>query len=903
MAAHGDEISGWDSVKPFSISSFRGLDVKTNPLLLEPNQATECTNWDLAISPGALNLRMGYDILDSLNQGTDTIYTGIAGHFNNDGDKQLFATLTKPAGGLSYVYDMIGYTANGSYDMGSFSNEWLYRYSTPSWTLYDERLILANGYNRPILFDGSSVRSLVDNPPGSFDFAPLKDTTSTWGLTLDGDYYYATRIAVPCTTGASARYPTWDNSFNLSGLSWKVHIDDDWVVIKDPKIFLPDSCALCDGPDSVIAQICRTREGRSWLDSFFLITEIRLANDDTGKYWIDSIPDDSLGVMSGHAFVGYIDTLSRDAIIDHDSLVKAGAMVFLGYDTTGNPATPFRGISKYITANESLQTWTHTHYFVMYYDSALAMVTDSGPSIRIPVQRIDTSGTPDSLDYIDYSYSLGLPPVNDCTHLWRLICRGQQITTTIDMPDTAYDDYLIPYDEWNEIKQTWEGSWYDNRTVTNEDIQNGYWYDGNRGYYNAGQHTRIINGVKYRQVRGFVAFDTTETYTSIGPFVILDTIKSAATLHYVDSLDFRTAEEKKPPVDYDIGWTLSQCDDPTVFNDRLYMFYDNWVYFSERGELGKWPPGNKIVVGDVSSDKITALHVSGGALNIFKNNQWCKLPEFGDGAPSVYEYNSGLGCIAPHSILNLPDGGMVWLASDGIYSFSSYMTSEYKASSGRLGKVSQPIQPYLDRWNYSDLRECHAWLTENKDNVVFSFPTLDTSLVYALNGAGWGIWTYAPRQTTHYDITSRTTKQPIEDIVFILDDKNFTYIYGGTDGTVKTDPSFSSKPGTWTRARPQSKYKTAPLFINPPYRGDINGFGVWKVSDDTTRIVVEIYDESNSLLTQISDSVQHRWKYKETGANNALYYQLRLWRLYPLDSLAVQQIDIWYRPTEEALKE
>lgn len=728
------------------ISDLEGVDVSTNPLKLELGRAVKCINWDLSKSRGDLVKRDGFTEFQYGLSGTQINgwFSGLYAYNRTDGQKRLFAIFNPDSGEAtwkSFPYALLAKTVvsdNNLIATGSYP--WQYYGAVPKWTTYQNILVHANGLNRPLRYNGAETRSLTEVPPGYFDFAPMKDTGAGAAQTLDGEYYYFFELDEPT------------NSTNFIGPSWRIDVDNDWVVIYNPPhagstedSTLPTS----PGPDTIVVDVLRTRAGAAWLDSVFTIGAWTYLSNDANPYYIDSIPDESLGAGS-HTYAGIMDTglipITQDTTVVAD--YRLGQMQWLG---TRDSSLAWTGISKKLGTDDNI--WKATQYYVSWYDSSTGAHSAPGTISRIPVARMANDTIYDS--WIE----LALPPIDSSkSHLWRLLYRAREDTTKTTVTDTIFAS--------NDYKATFT-------SIPGSGLPD-FWYC----YWSNGQ-IDPDHSMRYQKSDGsfwcraapWTSKDTVELEYQLGTFRLIDTIKNPTQTLYSDSLSW--IDHLLKPAEPPLGGLLAQLENPVILNDRLYMSVagGSRVHYSNTGAIGDFPVLNAFDVNEGDGDAITAMLEYEG-LVIFKNNSllWGQEIDFILHNVAKIQVFNRIGCVAPNSVIKLPGGGFAWLHTSGIYKFQSHIQSEFKESGGYLPpKISGPIQNHLDKYDIVHLRECHAWLTGDDRNLVFSFPTFDTSWVLSLETGQWGQWTgVVPQQTTRYDTTVNSRIRPSTQVLFSM---------------------------------------------------------------------------------------------------------------------------------------
>lgn len=872
-----------------SITQFGGVDFSINELRLQPGQATQCVNWDL--SKGTLIKRDGYSVFSDT---TDTTagFTGLYGYTDQDGNKRLFATYQ-----TEHPWDYVGYTDEYGDSISNHGFRYWYKNSTPSWAIYNDKVIIGNGYNDMLRWNKAGIEPLVENPPGSFRMAPVVNSNSIYFL--DGDYYYSWS-AKPYFASPP------DYSTRMSEGEIQAHVDSGHIVLYAPPhcgAYRDDADTLVPSTenDSTIIKVLRTRAGMTPRDSFFTLFACTVEHDASMLYWIDSIPDDSLG-NAVYAYGGIPDTgyaeYTADTTTHHE--YRLGQPQWLGTDTVPSTGGIWDGISEGMKEYDSV--WSATRYYVLYYDSSTRMASIPGPYVRIPVVNYikqywdggtsfsDTGGCTDACDSThftldsirDYSIGLGLPPVPpEKDHLWRLLCRAREDERRETVHDTLFYDNATPAiyvarigaQEINSYACRENGILVANSELLFERDPGGWMCRGS----------------------GFRAYDTTISHIEASQYWILDTIKNASDSIYVDSASWGGIADF-PRTLKSISELIGPSHYPTIHDNRLYIADGNTIRASDPFKIAMFSAGSSFDVSPDDGDEITGMLSTEQGLLVFKNKsqfvaEIISIDEDGDvvhGATKIRD----LGCIAPGSILSLPQGGYAFLSDVGVQAYSTHYQSLYKSSGGNFGEISKPIKVALDAYDIDDLRECNAWLTDDYKNLVFSFPPLDTSWVYSLSAGQWGAWNFAPRQTTRYDTTYQTDLRPSDNVLFIGNSSDSIYKYGG----VKTDADEVVR----------SQWVSGPLFLTSDF-GKIVELGAWKngsdaITDDVDSIIIGLIDQDGNTEIAIVDSANTLYKRYEINPEEGNYFKFYIQAGGTIDSLAVLRADLWWKFTSGAMK-
>jgi len=898
-----------------SITAFGGVDNAKNPLQTEVGSANLSLNWDYSQTFGGIHKRDGCSLYV---QRANVWLNGICAYIRDNGSKRLFVSANPTILGTDYLWNYIYFSSLNGTSLSTITGYYQYKGKTPHWCLYNNELIIANGQNRPVRFVDSigsvqMVRPLTEVPVGHLDFAPVN--VSGVRPVLNGNYYYAIRASRPEQVGNVRAWRACADSMNLYNASWRINVDSDQVAIYNfPRMgaiyddsgviavdshywhpwFHPnDSSLIIDTvfantyfyPDSVSVQIGRTRANKTVSDSFFLIATNTYSNMNVGSvldYIIDSTRDDSLG-KTGHAFIGFVDTIVRTQHLDtdagdtmsHDTTYKIGQVVWLGTDTIVD--TAWTGISKGMRRMDSV--WKATHYCIVLRDTATGMITDFGPAMRVPIWLCSTA----TGKIYDHAIHLGIPPEHpNYRYLQRLLCRRRENQLMQISHDTILiNDYkAILWSGCVNITAALKDKCYTCLWSTNTEMLPAEANSSGLLYYDQTTKTWMCHAAAVK--------DSNIVHTMLESWYVVDTLPpsdsegiyyTAYQGVYVDSLPWSkisTSLRLMIP-----GYTHGQMDFPVVMRDRVYMASGNRVYYSEitqdGANIGLWYPENAFDVGKDDGDEITCLHVLGNELLIGKNNSIWTANYTEAGVHQVRLMVSGVGIIASNSIVDIPGGGYAFLASNGIYSFSTALQSQYKETGGNLPMISTQIQNNLDKYTLAAKRECYSWLTPDKRNVVFSFPTLDTSWVYSIPTGQWNAWTFAARQGTYYTTTQQQDMRPMDTFIFIKNSDDYVFRYGGT----KKDSGVSIT-STW---------ESQPLFVSNGKWGKINQYGLWRASNVAKPLTVTFYNQGDTSTAK-TDSTQYKYRLMTVTPKEAMYYKVRL--SSSADSLAIQKLDLWY---------
>lgn len=747
----------------------RGVNSDISEFLAPLGTARSVLNADFGRKTGDLNKRKGWSAyqIGFNGQSLNGHYTGLFPYINRDGDRRMFFTFEyDDTTGLyeSFPFGFILKTGENNITVSATNSYPYWYYGSDLWaTIYNNTAIFSNGFNRPLYFRGNNVRPLVQVPPGSWDMAPFADTSDNTDQLLDGDYSYAFQVAIPCSASAGVQgiYYPYTDSMNLQAIPFAIHVDNDWVVLYAPSLTnITDS--LCD-PDSTILRFGRTRAGgKYWeLDSIFQITILRLSNTDVTvlTHILDSIPDDSLG-SANFPFIGFVDTVkTRIADTANDSLYRLGQIQWQYTDSCDG--CQYLGISDNLVVSDSI--WKYTHYAMVYIDTSTGMMSDIGPTTRIPRGYFS----------YDSAYVLGVSGViAERSHCFRAILRSMETLDTIIVPDTVYVPRIISAQPC--------------RADYTHDVIPGCWLcvdlTGHRGFGEGelfsivGEDGSVTWHCKYT---GWSVFDSINAITQIGPWYMVDTLKDSSVHTYVDGRSWGVVQTTKQPIQP--GWTQLPMNYPVEMGDYVYMARGSHVYYSERGIEGRWSADKAIAISIDDGDEITGLLKVDGLLYVSKNRSIHIIRNIGLDRHSLSQYVSGIGCIAPKTLINIPTGGFAFLSELGVQSFTPALVSQYKETGANRYSISGSIQDHLDAYSIDDKRAAYMWIDGFYNDLILSFPTLDSSKVMSLNTSQWNTWDIAFKQTGRYTQTQADDLRPSDSILGIFNSSDTIALWGYSD--------------------------------------------------------------------------------------------------------------------------
>jgi hypothetical protein len=147
-------------------------------------------------------------------------------------------------------------------------------------------------------------------------------------------------------------------------------------------------------------------------------------------------------------------------------------------------------------------------------------------------------------------------------------------------------------------------------------------------------------------------------------------------------------------------------------NARLFAAVGTSLYYSAENDETTWKTGsvdNEMPVGEDDGEQITGLVSKAGSLQVLKENSIWHLYGWSDKEWVLRKELDGIGCVAPHSVAS-GLGRTFFVSRDGVY----------VDSGNSLARVSDPIQPLLDKLSRSDLEKAVG--SFHQGNYYLSIP-------------------------------------------------------------------------------------------------------------------------------------------------------------------------------------
>ena len=756
-----------------------GLATKPGIFHVKPNQARECLNWDLSEKPGALTIRNGYAPVGYKNDTNSLVF--LHTHYYRDDRKELFGIAKSDTAAWGTLY------RSGDKRIILDSAIYHYVYTGAQWSAvsWKDHVILANGYQRPLVWNGSECRQLTLPAPGEPSVVQIDSTDN-----LDGEYRYMI-YQVPYA-GENVDYLT-------SYKTQPIYVNNGALFLYGFPSVTPDSLYSDTSSalvvDTIVFALYRTKALNGELDDttyFYSVMDnnyctLNVAEIDTFT-WLDTIPDESLGVGKYSFIQGQIEQYSG---LDSNNKIKArrfGMPNFICRDTCA-PGSERLGrvqLTDWMLADST--PIIGVGYMMTYWDSVSQIESDSGRVFLI---------TPEEEDTARY-YRIGLPPVppND-TGLQRILYKGLYIEREYYIEDTFY---------YKNSRFT---------TVSEEDESHA---DDPRYHMKIKRTNLDVDTMFY------------------GGFYPVTTIECRDSIAYTDSTIWDSISVKQP---YAGAVAPHKLNHITLMGDALWGTQGSKMYNSYLDTIGHWGAWDWYAFNLDDGDEITAIFPDREYITVFKNRSQHVLYQDSDGLYSKKWTVRGRGCVAPNSV-QFYDGGVIYLDEHGVY----YETAAPAKDKGTdRNSLSQPISDLID-YPISELKKAQSDIYDGK--YFLSFPDKDTTYICFLDllpNKVWGIYDFAFEAATNYDIQDNAGLVPSSDMLFITGSDSAIYKFDTTQTDNGTEIVARWKSGPIARSVRDMQISDIGFWTGTP--DSVMTFKLWDSRDSAVIDSREITPDDN----------------------------------------------------------
>lgn len=657
----------------------------------------------------------------------------------------LYAFYSKPTTKLlMYVVPGFGaknqwsslYSSKASqYEPSILLSDFIYKGETPLWETWNNWVYIALPRQRPMISNGTRTAMMVPRAPGQLEIVPAQPDTPTGAWTIDGAPRYGL-FRRHADTGAGEG----NRMTKVGKISHAVPLYNEWGLIYGFPREASDANNNAVRSDSVLLDLVRTRGDPNSppkeFDSLFLIATITSGDPsilDTLKI-IDSVPNDSLGT-STYPFVG------TGGVIPYDTgYVNTQTDV---RDTTGSAT-----INQLFTAPGSPTLIAQKQGDTTNDFWPLAAKIDSSNREHIGweygITRFDT--TIDLPLMSDMSPTLVIstaPPVN---------LGGKDSTTAIwlGIPRrTALDSGMATVVWRRQIKYAPN---IDSFTVTTDTFY--VWEFPGGGEFRSSESQNILRSDPLLDIITTVTYSdsliTKSAFFPVGVILTNDTI-------FYDSLswsDMMAGGRTNKDVAIDPRWNPLDNRMAIVkgffgFKDHLFAWTDNAIFRSTL-DTPVFKLFSDISFDPENGDVITQVTHIGPNIVVFWSNGLTELYDPSGQLPTKGSPVSGLGCIAPQSLIN--HGGIIYFMSkDGIRAMASHQVKNYGVTNPLISrKINDQI---VDGKTDSLKSTMVAGIGTGGKTIVFTYPSISKMYQYYPELDSWTTRDGSFFQATNYDTT------------------------------------------------------------------------------------------------------------------------------------------------------
>ena len=174
----------------------------------------------------------------------------------------------------------------------------------------------------------------------------------------------------------------------------------------------------------------------------------------------------------------------------------------------------------------------------------------------------------------------------------------------------------------------------------------------------------------------------------------------------------------------DFGPFPAQAKYIATFKNTIFVagMPNNLIQFSAPGMPEVFPRDNIFDIGDADAGEITGLYATTNALVVFKEHGIYFIkgsPRTGFVAQTL---TRDIGCIAPNSIKDVPQTGLVFLSSNGVYVVRGML--EDTNAPTQVVELSTPIKDLVERIGFSAAGSAVGCLNRNNKEYWLCVPTI-----------------------------------------------------------------------------------------------------------------------------------------------------------------------------------
>ncbi len=840
-----------------------------------------------------------FDIGDSLYAAQDTgvafidtgKVTGLYAYIDRSGRKFLASITPGFASGGRWSALMV--SQQSKYQASVRLWPYIYRDETPIWETWKSHMFIALPRQRPLVFDGTRAVPLIPRAPGQLEIIPVTTLNTTWKINglvrytlleilTNGNVVYANDSVLKADSVSHT-------AVRVGYVSHEIELDDEHALIFGFPKQAPDSFHV-GREDSVKYYVCRTRgrpfAGEQPFDSLFVIDSIIA---DTSNNFIDtlvlidSVPDDSLGSPT-YPFIGsprgiipfdtaFVDSVTRrndSAFFVDSTFIAPGGPTFISRDTANNASDAWWKGSK---DKQDSTDVIGVVYFTTLLDTLNGAISDSSPNLWVALAKPLQGTSSDSTKGI----KLGIPTLTARdSGLIRILWRSRVLLSRVTELSYQVDDTVYYYLFSHRDEPTAEAI---GRGLTDEEISRSFAF---ANYY------EVVRGkvLAPRRVRRGVPF-AAYLITSPSQDTITDTLQWVELLGAGATFTAPLGGSNWSPLDN----RVSIFNGFYAFNDILFGWAGSRLYRSALDTAFIFRPFQDVAFNLDDGDEITQVAALGPNLLVFKNRSITELYDPIAGLPTKGSQNNGIGCIAPHSLVE-GNGVIMFLSEFGVVSLKA---SQFQPFGIQTGIISHKINNLIlgkpgNKRSAADMKKAVGALVDDKYLLSFPVntdPSNDTTFVYHIPLDAWTTYDFSFHQTTKYDTFTVEGLVQSNRLLFVRPDDERVFEFNGSPFYADSGDANAFIPGV---------IETHPLFTDPNYwaireisllRSSGSGFGVLHIlNQNGVSVTNETISLTTSLMIDKTAYKPHDFIWTTIRYNTGSIFA---------DSLIINGIDIWGR--------
>tara|TARA_R110000824_G_scaffold17134_1_gene69970 strand:+ start:491 stop:2746 length:2256 start_codon:yes stop_codon:yes gene_type:complete len=282
----------------------------------------------------------------------------------------------------------------------------------------------------------------------------------------------------------------------------------------------------------------------------------------------------------------------------------------------------------------------------------------------------------------------------------------------------------------------------------------------------------------------------------------------------------------------DFGPWPTQARYLAAFKNTMFIagMTDNRIRFSAPGMPEVFPDDNVFEIGETDSGEVTGLYATSNALVAFKSRGIYLIKGDPVNGFHAQTLNKDIGCIAPNSIANVPQVGLLFLGRGGIFSLQGAL--ENTGTPTNIVDMSTPIKKLVDRIDDSATNGAVGVINRRDKEYWLCVPTIGKKnnllLVFHYDV---GAWSYRE----NYPIQCATETRDHRAYIYFGSNSGYSatadltvwmpgiHVYS-TGFRIKNESGSTLTGGASAAVQDYPLYETAPIDFGSVYSGVSLGY-------------------------------------------------------------------------------